>query len=218
MIAAAVVVPSVPMFLPDHVGRTDPAHDLRERCVTEIRDAVEAYGPVRVVLLTGRDDAAGLRMAPLGVRVGRHLVHLSGRTPEIVEVTVAMDADAAAVTDAADAVVAAADSAERVLLVVVADGSARRDDRAPGEPHARALEVDEAIERGLREGDPATLAGLDPNLARDVIADGRAALQVLAAAVDEAGGAVRCTRYWSDCPYGVLYVVATWALAVPASA
>ena len=210
MIAAAVVVPSVPMFLPEHVGRSDPSRDLRERCVAEIRSAVEAYAPARVVLLTGRDDAAGLRMAPLGLRVGRHLVDRAGWTGEVDEATVAMDADVAGVSAAAEVVRAAAEGPERTLLVVVADGSARRDDRAPGEPHPRALEVDGAIERGLREADPATLAALEAGLARDVIADGRAALQVLAAVGSESGGRARCVRYWSDCPYGVLYVVATW--------
>jgi hypothetical protein len=71
-------------------------------------------------------------------------------------------------------------------LLVMGDGSARRSTAAPGYLDDRAEPFDTSVEQALRDGDLAALAALDPDLARDVLAAGRPAWQVLAAALTPA--------------------------------
>ena len=59
----------------------------------------------------------------------------------------------------------------------------------------------------MRDGDLPALAALDPDLARDLMATGRAAWQVLAGAFAGAGPATEIS-YAAD-PFGVAYLVAT---------
>ena len=63
----------------------------------------------------------------------------------------------------------------------VGDGSTRRGPAAPGYLDERAVPFDDAVRRAVRDGDMGALVRLDPDLARDLMATGRAAWQVLAA-------------------------------------
>lgn len=75
--------------------------------------------------------------------------------------------------------------ARPTTLLVVADGSARRTEKAPGHLDPRSHEVDAAIVasiRGAADGGLAALLDLDPDLCADLLVAGRAPLQVLAAA------------------------------------
>ena len=98
------------------------------------------------------------------------------------------------------------------------DGTARRSAAAPGYLDERAEPFDTVVEQAFRDGDLPALAALDPDLARDLLAAGRPAWQVLAgalaattAAATPATAAVRPrTRIlYSDAPFGVAYLVAT---------
>lgn len=93
-------------------------------------------------------------------------------------------------------------------LFVLADSSARLTPRSPVPPDERAPAFDAEIRRALATGDPAPLAALDPDLAAELWAHGRAAYQVAAAAT--AGQRWQAELLYSDCPYGVGYHVATW--------
>jgi hypothetical protein len=95
-------------------------------------------------------------------------------------------------------------------LLLLADGSTMRTPKAPGGFDPRAAGVDGAAAAALAAGDPDALARLDDGLAAAVGASGRAAWQVLAAAV--AGRGVRPRLVYDDAPYGVGYLVAHWAL------
>lgn len=95
-------------------------------------------------------------------------------------------------------------------LLLLADGSTMRTPKAPGGFDPRAAGVDRAVAAALAAGDPDALARLDDGLAAAVGASGRAAWQVLAAAV--AGRRVRPRLVYDDAPYGVGYLVAHWAL------
>ena len=66
------------------------------------------------------------------------------------------------------------------------DGSARRSASAPGYLDERAAPFDAAVEQAVRDGDLPALAALDPDLARDLLAAGRPAWQVLAGALPAA--------------------------------
>jgi hypothetical protein len=101
-----------------------------------------------------------------------------------------------------------ADGAARTALLVIGDGSARRGLRAPGHFDERAAAFDAEVERAVRAADLPALLDVDPTLARDLMATGRPAWQVLAGALE---GMARLTvevPYAGD-PYGVMYLVAT---------
>jgi hypothetical protein len=99
---------------------------------------------------------------------------------------------------------------QRTALLVLGDGSARRGPRAPGAFDERAAGFDAEVERAVREADLDALLAVDPALARDLMATGRPAWQVLAGALAGPGWAAD-VRYASD-PFGVFYLVAslTW--------
>ena len=98
--------------------------------------------------------------------------------------------------------------AERVGLLVMGDGSARRSLKGPGYIDERAEPFDAMVEEALRGGSPDVLSGLDAELARDLLVTGRAPWQVLAGAA--AGSTWRGTVAYAGAPYGVSYLVAAW--------
>ncbi|MBV9024827.1 MAG: class III extradiol dioxygenase subunit B-like domain-containing protein [Streptomycetaceae bacterium] len=100
-------------------------------------------------------------------------------------------------------------SAERVALLVMGDGSARRSEKAPGYLDERAEPFDASVAAALAAADTAALAALDEQLAAELQAAGRAPWQVLAGAAGGAG--LSGTLLYSDAPYGVGYFVATWS-------
>ncbi|MEC3997552.1 class III extradiol dioxygenase subunit B-like domain-containing protein [Actinacidiphila sp. DG2A-62] len=103
---------------------------------------------------------------------------------------------------------AVAGSAERVALLVMGDGSACRTVKAPGYLDERAESFDAEIARALGSADVGALAALDPELALELQAAGRAPWQVLAGAAEEAhlGGEL----LHESAPYGVGYFVSSW--------
>jgi hypothetical protein len=102
----------------------------------------------------------------------------------------------------------AALSAERVALLVMGDGSACRTVKAPGYLDERAEPFDAAVAAALADADTAALMALDPVLAGELRAAGRAPWQVLAGAAEGAGLAGRLLH--ESVPYGVAYFVAAW--------
>jgi hypothetical protein len=96
--------------------------------------------------------------------------------------------------------------ADRVGLLIMADGSACRSLRAPGYLDPRAAGFDKEIERAVRGGDLGPLRAMDAGLARELLAAGRPAWQVLAGAMPGrvAPGEILCC----DDPFGVFYLVA----------
>jgi hypothetical protein len=98
----------------------------------------------------------------------------------------------------------------RTALLVLGDGSARRGPKAPGAFDPRAAAFDAGVERAVRAADLDALLAVDPALARELMATGRPAWQVLAGAL--AGSAVSTEIRYADDPFGVFYLVAslTW--------
>ena len=72
----------------------------------------------------------------------------------------------------------------------------------------RAFAYDDRWRAALRDGDVDELRSLEPELATDLLARGRAPLQVLAGAVGERR--VRSTVLLDDDPWGVAYLVGVW--------
>jgi hypothetical protein len=165
---------------------------------------------------------------PLSLTVGRRLVREAGWDGPLHLRSVSWDADGdevaatgrdlvalSLVPDAERTDVATAGVA-RVVLVVMADGGARRGDKAPGYLDERAFGFDTAIEEALRTGDAATLRDLDRGLSRQLMVCGRPAYAVLGSTVCQTGLQARGELLYSDDPYGVQYTVARWRLTRPA--
>jgi hypothetical protein len=91
-------------------------------------------------------------------------------------------------------------------LLVVADGSAKRSEKAPGYFDPRAADFDAALSKALRDGSPEQLQALDPTLAADLWATGLPALRTAASV----GSPQESEVLYDDAPFGVGYVVATW--------
>ena len=103
----------------------------------------------------------------------------------------------------------------RIGLLVMGDGSARRDQHAPGAADPRAPKLDALVATSLGTGDLDGLRELRPDLARELLVAGRAAWQVLAGAADAAVAAGRRLEpqlLADEAPYGVGYFVAYWRL------
>ena len=94
--------------------------------------------------------------------------------------------------------------------VVVANGSARRNDSAPGYVDERAVPFDDAVEAALRAPDAEALSRLDVELAQRLLVGNPAGLVRL-------GSLLRDVRTigvdYADDPYGVAYWVARWESA-----
>ena len=97
------------------------------------------------------------------------------------------------------------------VLLALGDGSARRGPAAPGYLDERAIPFDTGIEQAVRAGDLAALAAVQPGLARDLMATGRPAWQVLAGALGPGRPATEVL--YAGGPFGVAYLVATYTPA-----
>jgi hypothetical protein len=97
----------------------------------------------------------------------------------------------------------------RVALLVMGDASACRTLQAPGYLDERAEPFDAEVARALGAADVAALKALDPELAYQLKASGRAPWQVLAGAARDTD--LKGSLLYEAAPYGVGYLVAAWA-------
>jgi hypothetical protein len=103
---------------------------------------------------------------------------------------------------------ALSDAARTSGLLVVANGSATRSEKAPGHFDERAAAFDAAIGKALADGDPANLAAIDLDLADRVWALPDAdVFRTLAGQVARVDSA---QVDYDDAPYGVQYWVVRW--------
>ncbi|MBD8868347.1 hypothetical protein IE331_01815 [Nocardioides sp. MJB4] len=184
----AVVVPSAPLLLAEYAAAGDPAPALTAACTGAVEWLVQRRPPLVHVLTsppTGEERANG---APdLGPRVAEHLLRRAGFAGEVV---------------------AGARPGEQVeTVLVVADGSARRGEKAPGHLDERSFAFDAAVEEALMLADSAALESLDVRLGAELLARGVPALQALGALdlpVEQVD-----LDYAGD-PFGVQYWVVRW--------
>lgn len=189
--AAITLVPQPLLLLPAYASLADPAAELRTHCRHALEQAATGR-PERVTVVAGESGP--------GFRVAAALLAdsvLAGLPVRELPVT----------RDTIDAVVAEATAtADRTLLLVAGDGSARRGPKAPGHLDERAAAFDAEVCRALAEPDPVALGRTDPNLADELLAAGWPAWQVLARVLPDS----RTAYWWADDPFGVQYAVATW--------
>jgi hypothetical protein len=204
------------MLVPElAAGAAAELDDLRAACRAAVAPVVSsAADRVFVVGVDGGPRARSL--LPWGVEVPVDVPEplplpllLGGwLTPGVVRSFVAVDPTLTA-DDCAALGRDLAASEDRVALLVMGDGSARRDVKAPGHLDERAQPYDDALTAALARADADALLALDPALAADLLVEGRAPWQVLAGAA--AGAPFTGDLLYAAAPYGVGYVVATWA-------
>lgn len=187
-----LVLPSPPALLPPY-SADDPVADLRAACANAAKELPERVTVVAPVL-RDVDRARGIGV-PLGFRVARHLL---GRHQ-------------------LEELVAGPGLGERLreerpaALAVMADGSARRHEKAPGHLHPDAVAFDDQVAKALAAGDAESLAGLDGTLAEEVWCSGAPAFRVLGELA--ADRSVAAELLHAEAPYGVAWWVARWTIA-----
>ena len=224
MIVTAAICPSPPLLARELTGRAEVLPELRDACAAAVRHLLAAAPEVIAVVGAGSDTAtwdpddrldlsayaplvSGVGSKPglpLALGVGALLLDEVGYVgPRTLQAADELAPSADCLRLGRDL----ADAARRVALLAVGDGSTRRGPAAPGYLDERAVPFDDAVRQAVRDGDMAALAGLDPDLARELMATGRAAWQVLAGAFAGARPATEIS-YAAD-PFGVAYLVAT---------
>jgi hypothetical protein len=240
MIVRAALCPSPPLLAPGVTGQADVLPELRDACEAAVAwllaaapDAVTVIGPATATATWPPDSVPDLSMhapalnrlarlaapgprvdplssalaLPIPLAIGAQLLDRAGYAGPRVLQSIAESASPDACRDlgrdlAADAPLSA--------LLVMGDGTARRSAAAPGYLDERAEPFDTVVEQAFRDGDVAALAALDPDVARDLLAAGRPAWQVLAGALAATTAVRPSTRIlYSDAPFGVAYLVAT---------
>ncbi|MFC1419886.1 class III extradiol dioxygenase subunit B-like domain-containing protein [Streptacidiphilus cavernicola] len=237
MLVAAAVCPCPPLLVPELASGAAPELDgLREACDTALRAVLAAAPDLLWVVGPGAEhgafeDGGTGSFAPYGVDLAVTLGLGDPAEPLPGSLCVgawlldragwAGPAKGLAVPDYLEPELCAANgvrlagSADRVGLLVLGEGSARRGLKAPGYLDERAEGFDAVAARGLAGADSGgELAGLDDELAFELMASGRAPWQVLAgAAADPATGPLDARLHYQDAPYGVGYFVADWTRA-----
>jgi hypothetical protein len=197
VIETVLVLPSPRALLP-WLSEIDPVPELRAACAAALGKLL-AHGPERIVVVAAPVSELNRTRGvtePLGHRIARHLL---GTTP--IEEQVALPYTAAALLEQAS---------DPTTLVVMADGSACRSEKAPGHLNPDAIPFDDAIERALRDGDVETLATIDPDQAHELWCEGAPGFHVLAEVAR--GRRVSTDVSYADAPYGVAWWVARWDL------
>jgi hypothetical protein len=230
VITGVAFVPSAPLLVPEVAqGAATELDDVRAASLDAVRRAL-ATPSQRVVIIgagsTTRAHVSGTASfrgfgvpldlpldpaspggdrLPLAVSIGAWLLARVGWPGERSALEVAASAYDDELDDAGAALSAAP---ETTALIVVADGSAARSEKAPAHLHPGAEAFDQSVVAALVSGDPAQLAAIDAATASEVTAAGRPAWRTASAAL---GGRTYDAALLSDsAPYGVGYVVAAW--------
>jgi len=225
VIAGVAICPPAPLLARELTGLDPVIPELRQACAAAAERLVRSSPEVIAVVGPGRRTAVWpadghLNLAafgpalgtrdektgpplPLPLGLGARLLDEAGYTgPRLLQSVHADEPAAACLQLGADL----RTLADRVGLLVMADGSACRSLRAPGHLDPRAAAFDAAIEEAVRSGDLGSLRAMDQGLARELLAAGRPGWQVLAGAMP--GRAPSTEILYKADPFGVFYLVA----------
>ena len=225
MITQAALCPWPPLLVRELTGADPVLPELRAACAGAVAELLNdgpeevavvgpgtvtapwpGHGRLNVAAFGGPRTGSGDRpVLPPAPGIGAYLLDQAGYGGERLIWSVSADEPVAGCRKLG-ADLAGRDA--RTALLVIGDGSARRGPRAPGHFDQRAAAFDAAVERAVRAGDTRALLDVDPALARELMATGRPAWQVLAGALESAAPLSAAVRYAGD-PFGVAYLVAT---------
>jgi len=234
VIVAAVFVPSAPILIPQIAsGAAHELDELRAVAIATIDRVVESAERVVIVgagerthrFDTGIGTFAGFGV-PLSVTLDRSAsvdvsepadglglaasigVWLLDQTRWTGPRNVIEISSDESVENIAALVQEVAAAPDRTVLLVVADGSAARTEKAPGYLHPDATAFDALVEDALMSGSAQGLASLDRALAEAVMAAGWPAWQFAAESMRDRAVEAGCE--YAEAPYGVGYFVASW--------
>ena len=231
MLVAAAVCPAPPLLARELTGADPVAADLRQACAEAVAAALDSEPDLVVVVgvaeTTDHFDPAGrLDLSLFAPALGRPAPQVPRLAPAVGLGAMLLDLasyqgprqlhsvnEAEPAAACADLGARLASHADRVALLVMADGSARRTLKAPGYLDERSVPFDDEVARLLAGPDLAGLLAVDPELARELMATGRPAWQVLAGAAHGLRAATEI-RYRDD-PFGVAYLVAAMGFGAP---
>jgi hypothetical protein len=221
VIVAAAVCPHPPALVPEVAsGAAYELDDVRHAALAGVAELLAAR-PDRVIVVgtgalpTAVDERAGGTLASHGVDV------IAGGTQMVLPLSLTIGAwlldqvgwdgprtytTSSVPTDDPPQ----AGGTPRVVLLVMADGSARRSLAAPGYLDERAESYDASIAAALAEGDAGALAGLDIELADELLVAGGRALVVVGEMTK--GADITARLHWDGAPFGVGYWVANWTI------
>ncbi|AXT85177.1 hypothetical protein C6I20_08245 [Aeromicrobium sp. A1-2] len=213
MILAAAVCPHPPMIIPEvAAGASGELTEVRQACDEAVAALIDTR-PDRVVVLgaggsgADRDETAGGTFAAYGVDL-----HVGGPGTDL-PLSLAVGAwllDRAGWEGPRTYSTGTPAVSDRVALLVMADGSAKRSTSAPGFLDNRAETHDAVIATALGTGDSSALLALDLDLGAELWAAGVPALRTLGEMTE---GANIIARLRVDvAPFGVGYWVADWVL------
>ena len=179
----AVVVPAALALLPGYSGLEDPFPELRAAARAAVAWLVSQH-PGEVALLTAEPRPENVSrgvVSSAGERVGRQLLLDVGYDGQVVD--------------------------RAAGLLVVANGSACRSEKAPGHLDERSFGYDQQLEAALRSGSPEALREVDVALGQELWAHDVPALVALG---ERVCGPVSAEVDHADDPYGVQYWVVRW--------
>ena len=227
VIIRAALCPSPPLLARELTGRDPLVSGLREACAEVTARLVDADPDAIIVVGSASEtsawdsasradlsafapalEAGGTPGLPLSLGLGALLLDQASYSGPRVLQAVGEREPTARCAELGDKLSA---SVGRAALLVLGDGSARRSLTAPGHLDERAAPFDAQVERAIRDGDLAALAALDEALARELMATGRPAWQVLAGAMGTGHPATQVL--YADAPFGVAYLVAHFEAA-----
>lgn len=225
MLVAAAVVPTPPLLVPEIGGGSAAADEgLRQACREAVTRMLEATPDQVVVVGSAPVDGpaegswdwrgfgvpaptpAPAKRLPLALAIGSWLLDTHpGPIPPRRHVAVTA---ANTPTECAEIGRGLVEGPARVALLVCGDGSACRNEKAPGYFDPDAAPWDDLALAAIRAADARGLLALDQHLAVRLLAAGRAPWQVLAGAAGDAAFDSQVT--WADAPYGVMYIAGSW--------
>ena len=215
MSLSVAFLPHPPLLVPAvDASQVGEMVELRSAARAAVKELL-ASDPQRIVVV-GRtsdpitlDESAGADFAPYGVSfsVGGadHVLEL----PHAVGAWLLDDAGWDGPRTYTDAL---AQGAGREAWLVMADGTTKRTEKAPGSFDARAEGLDAQVVEALASGDPARLAALDTDLALELGAVGVPTLVAVAGALTQQSPATALVRH-DGAPLGVGSWVADWTFA-----
>jgi hypothetical protein len=222
VLTGAVLCPATPLLYPGVTGRDAVVPELRAACARAVTrllnsepDTVVVVGPA---LWTGEWDSAGRldpsvfapgipragdRSLPPALGLGAFLLDQGGYAGRRSLQAVGLSEPVSACIQLGTRF---RETRAKIALLVMGDGSARRTLKAPGYLDNRAEAFDAEVERAVRDADLGALQRLDRHLARDLLATGWPAWQVLSGALQDLAPATEVL--YCDAPFGVGYLVA----------
>jgi hypothetical protein len=236
-VLAAAVCPHPPLLVPHVAAGAAPDLDALRGACLDVVEQLTGRAPDVVVIVgdapspVDADESAGGSLAGFGVDVRAGATAADGSASSTLPLALTIGAwllDRAGwtgrrryvglptSTSSADAAALGADLAdtdEQIAVLVLGDGSARRSTTAPGYLDPRAADFDAGVVRALASANASALLSLDADLARELLAAGRASWQVLGGVIDAT--TVATGRPWTGeivmdiAPYGVGYFVTT---------